>query len=250
VTDWLALASRTNRVPLSIKFATVVHNAIRSPWGRPGLVAYAPTMAAALSGATINQLRHWRDPRTGPLLEPEISTAPRIFYSFRDLLALRTFVHLRRHSSLQKIRAAIGNLRDLGAAEHLASYRLESDRAGNIQLVASEEEAVDLGRRPGQRQLLVVMGDVIEPFPVRPGVVVPHLFRPRPHLSVDPETQGGIPVITGTRVPYDAVASLMRDDVPPEKIPDYYPAVSAEAARDALDFALYVDSYDHSPRAA
>jgi uncharacterized protein (DUF433 family) len=250
VTDRLALASRTNRVPLGIKSATVVHNAIRSPWGRPGLVAYAPTMAAALSGATINQLRHWRDPRTGPLLEPEILTAPRIFYSFRDLLALRTFVHLRRHASLQKIRAAIGNLRDLGEAEHLATYRLESDHAGNIQLVASKEEAVDLGRRPGQRQLLVVMGDVIEPFPVRPGVVVPHLFRPRAHLSVDPETQGGIPVITGTRVPYDAVASLMRDDVPPEKIPDYYPAVSAEAARDALDFALYVDSYDHSPRAA
>ena len=37
------------------------------------------------------------------------------------------------------------------------------------------------------------------------------------------------------------MASLMRDDVPPEKIADYYPAVSADAARDALDFAQYVD---------
>lgn len=213
-------------------------------------MVYAPTMAAALSGATVSQLRHWRNPSTGPLLKPEISAEPRIFYSFRDLLALRTFVRLRKHASLQKIRVAIGTLRDLGEAQHLASYRLESDLASNIQLVAGEEEAVDLVRRPGQRQLLVVMGDVIEPFPVREGVVVPHLFRPRAHLSVDPETQGGIPVITGTRVPYDAVASLMRDDVPPEKIPDYYPSVTAEAARDALDFALYVDSYGHSSRAA
>jgi hypothetical protein len=30
-------------------------------------------MAAALSGATVSQLRHWRNPRTGPLLAPEIA---------------------------------------------------------------------------------------------------------------------------------------------------------------------------------
>jgi uncharacterized protein (DUF433 family) len=60
---------------------------------------------------------------------------------------------------------------------------------------------------------------------------------------VDPGTQGGVPVISSTRVPYDAVASLMREDVPPEKISDYYPSVSVETARGALDFAMDVDSY-------
>ncbi len=215
-------------------------------------MAYTPTMAAALSGATLHQLRHWRSVRAkpGPLLVPEISAAPRILYSFQDLLALRTFVRLRQDASLQKIRVAIGNLRDLGEIQHLAAYTLVSDRAGNIQLVAGEDEAIDLVRNPGQRQLLVVLRDVIEPFPVRAGVVVPHLLQPRVHLSVDPETQGGIPVITGTRVPYDAVASLMRDNVPAERIAQYYPAVSAEAAGDALDFARYVDSYDRPSRAA
>jgi uncharacterized protein (DUF433 family)/DNA-binding transcriptional MerR regulator len=199
-------------------------------------MAYPPTMAAALSGATISQLRHWRNAKTktGPLLVPEISASPRVFYSFRDLLALRTFVHLRQVASLQKIRVAISNL---------ASYELVSDRRGNIQLLKSDEAAIDLVHQPGQTQLLVVMGEVIEPFPVRPGVVVPHLFRPREHLSVDPDTQGGIPVISGTRVPYDAVASIMREDVPAEKVSDYYPTVTAQAARDALDFAMYVDSY-------
>jgi uncharacterized protein (DUF433 family)/DNA-binding transcriptional MerR regulator len=208
-------------------------------------MAYAPTMAAALSGATISQLRHWRKAKTkaGPLLAPEISASPRIFYSFRDLLALRTFVHLRQDASLQKIRLAISNLRDLGELDHLASYKLVSDRHGTIQLIKGDDAAIDLVRQPGQTQLLVVMGDVIEPFPVRPGVVVPHLLRPREHLSVDPDTQGGIPVITGTRVPYDAVASIMREDVPAEKVSDYYPTVTAEAARDAFDFAMYVDSY-------
>ncbi len=208
-------------------------------------MAYASSMAAALSGATISQLRHWRNShaKAGPLLVPEISRSPRVFYSFRDLLALRTFVHLRQNASLQKIRLAISNLRDLGELDHLASYRLVSDRRGNIQLIKGDDAAIDLVSHPGQTQLLVVMGDVIEPFPVRPGVVVPHLFRPREHLSVDPGTQGGVPVISGTRVPYDAVASLMREDVPPEKISDYYPSVSVEAAHDALDFAMYVDSY-------
>lgn len=209
-------------------------------------MAYAPSMAAALSGATIGQLRHWRNARAGSLLTPEVSDGPRIFYSFRDLLALRTFVRLRSDASLQKIRVAIGNLRDLGEIDHLASYRLVSDKRGNIQLVKGEDEAVDLVRRPGQLQVLVVIGDVIEPFPIRPGVVVPHLLRPRANLSVDPETQGGIPVIRGTRVPYDVVASLMREDVPPEKVADYYPSVTADAARDALDFAMYVDSYDRA----
>lgn len=193
-------------------------------------MAYTPTMAAALSGATIYQLRHWRHARTGPLLAPEISGSPRVFYSFRDLLALRTFVHLRQNASCRRS----------------ASPSLVSDRRGNIQLVDRDDAAVDLVRQPGQGQLLVVMGDVIEPGPARPGVVVPHLFRPREHLSVDPDTQGGIPVITGTRVPYDAVASLMREDVPADKVSDYYPAVTASAARDALDFAMYVDSFDRA----
>lgn len=206
-------------------------------------MAYPPTLAAALSGATVCQLRHWRNPRT-PLLVPEVSADRPIFYSFRDLLALRTFVHLPEDASLQRIRKAMGNLRDLGELNQLGTCRLAMDRRGNIQLIQGDQAAVHLVRHPGQHQLLIVIGDVIEPFPVRAGVVVPHLLKPRQHLSVDPETQGGIPVIRGTRVPYDAVAGLMRDHVPAAKISDYYPSVTADAARDALDFATYVDSYD------
>src|SRR5260370_632972 len=112
-------------------------------------------MAAALTGATVNQLRHWRSPRAGPLLAPEIQSAPRALYSFLDVLALRTCVRLRRYASLQKIRSAVATLRDLGA-----------------------------------------------------------------------------------------------EGVPPEEICQYYPAVSAEAARDAIDFALYVDSFDRGKMAA
>jgi uncharacterized protein (DUF433 family)/DNA-binding transcriptional MerR regulator len=210
-------------------------------------MAYATKMAAALSGATVSQLRHWRGARTGPLLSPELATAPRVLYSFRDVLALRNVVRLRKDASLQRIRGAIGNLRIIGEIDHLAAYKLVSDQAGNIQLV-TDAETVSLGPNRGQLQLVVVIGDVIEPFAVRAGVLVPHLLHPRPGLSVDPETQGGIPVIAGTRVPYDAVAGLMRDGVPAGQIVNYYPSVTEEAAKDALDFARYVDSYDPASR--
>jgi uncharacterized protein (DUF433 family)/DNA-binding transcriptional MerR regulator len=212
-------------------------------------VVYAVKMTAALSGATVNQLRHWRSSRTGPLLAPEIATTPRVLYSFSDVLALRTFVRLRENASLQKIRTAIQNLRNLGEVEHLAAYRLYSDKRGNIQVI-TPEEVVNLSSRPGQLQFLAVIGEIIEPFAVRAGVLIPHLLHPRPLLAVDPDTQGGIPVIAGTRVPYDAVASLMRDGVPADQITGYYPSVAPEAAEEAFDFARYVDSYDPASRAA
>lgn len=83
-------------------------------------------------------------------------------------------------------------------------------------------------------------------------VSIPDLLRPREHVTVDPAVRGGIPVIKGTRIPYDEVAALLRDGVPAEQISDYYPSVSAPAARDAADFAAYVNSYEPSrePREA
>jgi uncharacterized protein (DUF433 family) len=199
-------------------------------------------LAAALSGATQRQLADWRrDGAVGPVLVPEVSAKPpRVLYSFRDLLALRTCVYLRREVSLQRIRKAIGNLRSLGELEHLSGYRLVSD--GDTVMLVDDDRATDLVRKPGQG-VLVVMADVLVPFAVREGVVVPQLFHPRRHLTVDPETRGGEPVIAGTRVPSGLVAGLVKDGVPPEKVADYYPAVSAEAARDAADFALSVESY-------
>ncbi|GAA4241074.1 hypothetical protein GCM10022254_68470 [Actinomadura meridiana] len=212
-------------------------------------MAYSAKMAAALSGATTGQLRHWRRAAdAGVVLAPEISRSPRALYSFWDVLALRTCVHLRNASSLQKIRTALGTSRNLGERDHLSSYRLVTD-GRTIQFV-SDEEAIDLVKKPGQRQVVIVMGDVIEPFPVRAGVVVPHLFHPRTNIEVDPAMQGGHPVIKGTRVPYDAVAELLADGVPAERIADFYPAVSVEAAREAADFAKYVDSYDLAVRAS
>ncbi len=212
-------------------------------------MAYSTNMTAALTGATASQLAHWRSSRTGPLLAPEIQSHPRALYSFRDILALRTCVRLRQYASLQKIRAAVSNLRDLGDREHLAAYKIVADTAGNIQLIA--QESIDLGKHAGQGQLFAIdIAEVIVPFAPRAGVLVPDLFRPRANVIVDPETQNGFPVISGTRVPYDLVAGLIAEGTPPEQVSEYYPSVSADAARDAIDFARYVDSFGPSKKAA
>ncbi|MBD0738231.1 MULTISPECIES: DUF433 domain-containing protein [unclassified Streptomyces] len=210
-------------------------------------MAYSTRMAAALSGATMGQLRSWRQDRgNGPILRPELTTKPAL-YSFRDVLALRAFAHLRQDVSLQKIRKALATLKKFGEVGHLSSYSLVAD--GDSIVLVGEDHATDLVKHPGQR-VIATMADILQEFAPRPGVVVPHLLQPKQNVSVDPETQGGQPVITGTRVPFDAVAELVEDGVPPEKIGEYYPGVTPEAARDAMSFALYVDSYSPGQRAA
>ncbi|MEV5709442.1 DUF433 domain-containing protein [Actinoallomurus sp. NPDC052274] len=211
-------------------------------------MAYSTRMAAALSGATVGQLRTWRQDRgNGPILRPELTAKPAL-YSFRDVLALRAFAQLRQDVSLQKIRKALANLKKIGEVDHLSSYSLVAD-GDSIVLVGADDHATDLVKRPGQR-VIATMADILQEFAPRAGVVVPHLLHPKQHVSVDPETQGGQPVITGTRVPFNVVAELMEDGIPPEKIADYYPGVTADAARDAASFALYVDSYGIGTRSA
>lgn len=72
-------------------------------------------------------------------------------------------------------------------------------------------------------------------------IEVPDLRRPRPQISVDPGVRRGQPVVAGTRVSYELVAGLLRDGLPADDVANYYPGVTAEAARDALAFADYVD---------
>jgi uncharacterized protein (DUF433 family)/DNA-binding transcriptional MerR regulator len=211
-------------------------------------MAYSTQMAAALSGATPGQIRSWRQDRgAGPFMRPELSSRPAL-YSFRDVLALRAFARLREDFSLQSLRRAVGNLRLLGEIGHLSAYSLVAE-GKSIALYEDDEHSTDLLKHPGQR-IVATLADIMEPFAPRPGVIIPHLLHPNAHVSVDPETQGGQPVITGTRVPSNEIAELLRDGVPAEKIADYYPSVNAEAARDAERFALYVDSYASGGRAA
>lgn len=208
-------------------------------------MSYKPLVAAALSGATLRQLSYWRSSRSteAPLLAPELHE-PRshVSYSFPDVVALRTFVYLRsRKVPLQRVRKAVQSLRDMGATEHLSAYQLVAVGRDVVWKI-SEEVAVDLTRRPGQH-VIAQMVDILAAFRGPHDREVVPLYRPKPGVAVDPGIRGGYPVIAGTRVPYDMVASLLEDGVTAEEVAGFYPAVSATAARGALAFARYVDSY-------
>jgi uncharacterized protein (DUF433 family) len=204
------------------------------------LMAFSPAMTAALSGATVRQLGYWRKPgRRGSLLVPEISTQPVILYSFRDVVALRSLVYLRRTHSLQAIRTAVSTLRELGEREHLSTYKLVS--TGDSIVLVQDDELTDLAGRPGHRVIATLL-EILQPFSAREGLVVPDLLKPRANLEVDPDVRGGVPVIAGTRVPYDIVAGLVNDGMTPEQIRELYPAVSDAAALDAADFGRYVET--------
>lgn len=208
-----------------------------------------PTVeTAALSGATVGQLKYWRARRGdhGALLVPEYRDGRTHLYSFRDLIALRTFVYLRGETSLQKIRRAAQSLENLGDQEHLSGYELHvfGDTIVWVDPHGGElgRRYVDLVKRPGQEHLSVIMEQILEPFRTETGKVLA-LQRPFPRISVDPGVLGGFPVVAGTRVPYDLVAGLIRDGVPPQEVRAFYPSVDADGALDAEAFASYVDRY-------
>lgn len=208
-------------------------------------MAYEPKIAAALSGMTTGRLAYWR--RTG-ILVPEVSSTKPYLYSFRDVMALRAFAILREKRPLQTIRVALQNLRDMHEADHLASYRLVVHGKKGIALQKGDE-AVDLVTHPGQLIAVLEIGDVLKAFPFG-DIEVPDLRAPKEHISIDPKVRGGHPVVAGTRVPFEVVASLVRDGVPPDAVRDFYPSVDAAAAEDALAFAEYVDRVATRRRAA
>jgi uncharacterized protein (DUF433 family)/DNA-binding transcriptional MerR regulator len=169
------------------------------------------------------------------VLEPEVASRPRILYSFRDILALRTIVKLRRDVSLQKVRRAFDSLRtDLELTDHPSAYRLVA-HGSSIALV-HDDGATDLVKKPGH-ELLVTMDDVIAEFENFRGDRVVNLLHPRPGVEVKPGRLSGWPTVRNTRVGYDTVADLVAGGVAPTEVSDYYPTVAAEYVADAVDFA-------------
>jgi DNA-binding transcriptional MerR regulator len=165
-------------------------------------VAYSTQMAAALSGATPGQIRSWRQDRgAGPFLRPELGIRPRALYSFRDILALRAFARLREDFSLQALRRAVGNLRDLGEIDPLSAYSLVAD-GRSIALYEDDEHATDLLNKPGQRVFAV--SELISLFDGQIGELVHdhHFARHVDHVAGEDPAPGapGEPDTTLIRV--------------------------------------------------
>jgi uncharacterized protein (DUF433 family)/DNA-binding transcriptional MerR regulator len=208
-------------------------------------MTYTAPIAAALSGASVRQLAYWRSPRSdeAPLLAPgSHRPGARVSYSFRDVIALRTFVYLRaRNVPLQRVRKAVRSLRDLGEKEHLSAYRLIAV-GKDVVWRPAEGVAVDLTGLPTQ-QVIAEMADILSAFAARDGRTVLPLHHPVAGVEVDPEVRGGYPVLVGTRVPYDIVAALVGDGLGPQEIASIYPSVDPAGAAGAAEFARHVERH-------
>jgi uncharacterized protein (DUF433 family) len=191
------------------------------------------------------QLSYWRSSRNSrePLLKPEARRGRLVRYSFRDVLALRTFGALRSEVSLQMIRKAVDNLRLFENVEHLSNYRLIA--GGRTIVWMDEDQSVDLVREPGQR-LLIHMRDVLAQFESRNHQVVVPLLRPRPGVTIDPKIIAGYPAIEGTRIPYDTVVELAADGLDARRIQYFYPAVTSAGVNGAMSFHQYVSEYNRA----
>ena len=136
----------------------------------------------------------------------------------------------------------------MGETEHLSRYRLVAVGKDVVWRV-SDEEAVALTGAPGQL-VIAEMVDILAAFTNMWGRNVVPLCEPTPGVRVDPDIRGGYPVVAGTRVPYDLVASLLGDGVAPDDVSAFYPSVGSDGARGAVAFARYVDEYREHPKAA
>jgi DNA-binding transcriptional MerR regulator len=156
---------------------------------------YPTDLAAQLSGASLRQLQYWQAGGEQSLFVPELPKARgRVLYSFRDLVALRTFVYLREAVSLQRIRKAVGNLRELGNTEHLSKYQLVVAGKSVVLVEPGQDAGVDLVESPGAQRFTITLGDVFAPFKNQRGDQVVDLFHPRRHVTIDPDVRGGFPL--------------------------------------------------------
>jgi uncharacterized protein (DUF433 family)/DNA-binding transcriptional MerR regulator len=204
-------------------------------------------LTSVLSGASIRQLAYWRKqvPVFGPLLTPEGRRGRAFLYSIADVVALRSIVYLREEKSLPKIRRAVDALRVIEADDwtHLANYSLRRTQS-TIYVVRPDGSAIDLEAHPGHALVdetetcdAVPMRLILAPFTSRTGREVPDFATPRPNISIRRSVLGGYPVLQGTRIPYDAVASLLTDGVSEKAVLKLYPSAPIESLQPAREFA-------------
>jgi uncharacterized protein (DUF433 family)/DNA-binding transcriptional MerR regulator len=196
-----------------------------------------------LSGVTTAQLSYWRKPHgeQPPILEPSIRQGRRIYYSFEDVVALRTFAHLRAVVSLPKVRKAVRYLLDHYPDTHLSEHKLLGTKhLRTVVHLTDDGEYVDLVERPGQKGIHVVMREIYDPFKLSNGREVPALTNPTVGIAIDPEVRSGQPCIDGTRVPYATIAGLSRDGLDEHRIAALYPGVTLTGVTGAMAFSKQV----------
>ena len=127
--------------------------------GRPPTEGYTAKQVTAVTGVSYQTLNHWA--KTG-LVEPSIAqaagTGSERIYSFRDLIALKLAVELRKGGvTTRALRKVIDFLRHSDGLESpLSEARLVvTDK--DIVLVGSSKELISALKKPGQAYFAFVL---------------------------------------------------------------------------------------------
>lgn len=188
-------------------------------------------LTSVLTGMTESQLLRLREKG---LIVPEVRPLRPPLWSLRDLVALRSIAFLRAEVSLQQIAKAFQTLDLIHMQDHPSVYKFGTDGRTIFVQEPGGDGAIDLNRQIGNHTVFT-FEEMSKTFKNFKGEEVASFHNPSPHIEVDFGRMGGWPTVEGTRVPYDTIANLVDGDtITVEDIPFYYPNVSVEAARGAI----------------
>ena len=202
--------------------------------------AYTGDRAAALSGVPKSTVHYWARKE---ILIPSVSAERVKFWSYTDLMGLRTIYWLRQPKKLQEghqvprtsmkaVRRALAALRELDlqpwSEEHGPTVAVDRNGEGFFTPDGGVSTAA------GQRVIEGDWLDLIAPFTTEQGRG-PDLYAPRPSLRIIPGKLAGSPHIVKTRIETIALAALEERGLTEGKIALLYPMAPRPAVSEALD---------------
>jgi uncharacterized protein (DUF433 family) len=202
--------------------------------------AYTADRAAALSGVPKSTVHYWA---RHEYLVPSVSAARTKFWSFADLMGLRTIYWLRKpkradgldipRTTVRAVKHALTALRDLDLGLFEGDrVTVAVTRAGEIVV---NDPSVPLHAASDGQLLDRGIIDLILPFETGEGTFGPDLSRPREFIRIVPRKLSGSPHIAGTRIETSALFALHRRGFQEDKIRRLYPVLSPKAILDAVD---------------
>lgn len=185
---------------------------------------YTAGEAAELTHVPRSTVHYWV--RTG-LVEPSVSLARPMLFSFLDLRDLVVIDRLRGQVPTQAIRRAVDWLRTVADVQHIVHAECREWGGEIVWTPTDDSQAKVLASRSGQ--ILLTLDEVWKELSaeVRDGVVI--ALHPAEHVDIDPDVRGGTPVVAGTRTPTALVAELIDGGLSPEEVVAMYPLLTVEA---------------------
>ncbi len=183
--------------------------------------AFTEDQVRGLSGLSLRQIRYWN--KTG-FFKP--SAHGGLFYSFRDLVGLRTIANLRKTVPLQELRK-IGEWLATWHDTPWASLRFYL--SGKNVYVQEPQSGAHITRLPeGQVGIPILMSEIADEVAEE---VRRARTRPADTLGQITKRRGvarNQAVIAGTRIPVTLITQMLEDGETAAQIVEQYPALTAE----------------------